>query len=84
LFFSEKLHYFPKKNVFSTEPLGVFMDLLQNLESELELFKAEYAKFGRGNKTAGTRARKHLQNIKKISQELRNSIQCSKLQEEKE
>ncbi|MDR1831089.1 MAG: hypothetical protein LBQ76_10005 [Candidatus Fibromonas sp.] len=57
------------------------MDLLQNLESELELFKAEYAKFGRGNKTAGTRGRKHLQNIKKMAQELRNSIQCSKKEE---
>jgi len=73
--------YFLKKNVFSTEPLGVFMDLLQNLENELELLKAEYAKFERGNKTAGTRARKHLQNIKKMSQDLRNSIQCSKKEE---
>ena len=73
----------PKKNVFFTEPLGVFMDLLQNLEGELEQFRAEYAKFGRGNKTAGTRARKHLQNIKKMAQELRNSIQCSKKEEEK-
>ncbi|MCL2207464.1 MAG: hypothetical protein FWB90_05125 [Fibromonadales bacterium] len=59
------------------------MDLLQNLESELELFRAEYAKFGRGNKAAGTRARKHLQNIKKTAQELRNSIQGSKKDEEK-
>ncbi len=57
------------------------MDLLQNLENELELLKAEYAKFERGNKTAGTRARKHLQNIKKMSQDLRNSIQCSKKEE---
>jgi len=57
------------------------MDLLRDLESELELFKAEYTKFGRGNKTAGTRARKHLQNIKKMAQELRNSIQCSKKEE---
>jgi hypothetical protein len=59
------------------------MDLLQNLESELESFKAEYAKFGRGNKVAGTRARKHLQNIKKVAQDLRNSIQGSKKDEEK-
>ena len=54
------------------------MDLLQNLESVLELFKADYAKFERGNKTAGTRARKHLQNIKKTAQELRNTIQSVK------
>jgi len=57
------------------------MDLLQNLESELEMFRAEYAKFERGNKTAGTRARKHLQNIKKTAQELRNTIQYSKKEE---
>ncbi len=57
------------------------MDLLQSLESELESFKAEYAKFGRGNKAAGTRSRKHLQNIKKMAQDLRNSIQCSKKEE---
>jgi len=57
------------------------MDMLQSLENELELFKAEYAKFERGNKTAGTRARKHLQNLKKTAQELRNTIQCSKKEE---
>ena len=58
------------------------MDWLQSLESEVELFKAEYAKFGRGIKIAGTRARKHLQNVKKAAQELRNSIQDSKKEEE--
>jgi hypothetical protein len=58
------------------------MDLLQSLESEMELFKAEYAKFERGTKIAGTRARKHLQNVKKAAQELRNLIQGSKKEEE--
>ncbi|MDR2732911.1 MAG: hypothetical protein LBB36_06805 [Fibromonadaceae bacterium] len=58
------------------------MDLLQNLDNEYELFKVEYAKFGRGNKIAGTRARKHLQNIKKAAQELRNQIQGTKKEEE--
>ena len=57
------------------------MDWLQNLESELEMFKAEYAKFRRGNKIAGTRARKYLQNIKKAAQELRNEISISKKEE---
>jgi len=57
------------------------MDWLENLENEVELFKAEYIKFGRGNKIAGTRARKHLQNIKKAAQELRNLIQGSKKEE---
>ena len=40
---------------------------LQKLVDQLEVLKAEYEKFERGNKSAGTRARKSLQNIKKIS-----------------
>jgi hypothetical protein len=51
---------------------------LNNLLAEVELLKVEYEKFERGNKSAGTRARKHLQNIKKISQELRSEIQEKK------
>ncbi|MDR2999789.1 MAG: hypothetical protein LBU89_00875 [Fibromonadaceae bacterium] len=58
------------------------MDILQNLENELELFKDDFAKFERGNKTAGIRARKHLQNIKRAAQELRNVIQSVKKEEE--
>ncbi len=74
--------YSSKKNVFFEYLLEYFMDWLQNLESEMELFKAEYAKFGKGTRIAGTRARKHLQNIKKAAQELRNLIQGSKKEEE--
>jgi hypothetical protein len=66
---------------FLNDLLEYFMDWLQSLESEMELFKAEYAKFGRGTKIAGTRARKHLQNIKKAAQELRSLIQGSKKEE---
>ena len=51
---------------------------LQKLLDELEVLKAEYEKFERGNKSAGTRARKSLQNIKKISQEIRIQIQETK------
>lgn len=51
------------------------MNLIQSLEQELENFKLEYEKFERGNKSAGTRARKILQNIKRISQDLRVLIQ---------
>ncbi|MDR0518018.1 MAG: hypothetical protein LBH25_13345 [Fibromonadaceae bacterium] len=57
------------------------MDLMQNLETEVEQFKIEFAKFERGNKAAGTRARKHLQNVKKVAQDLRNSIQGKKEEE---
>ena len=54
---------------------------LQSLLNEIELLKVEYEKFERGNKSAGTRARKHLQVIKKIAQEIRQQIQTVKTAE---
>jgi hypothetical protein len=54
---------------------------LQPLFDEIEVLKAEYEKFERGNKSAGTRSRKSLQNIKKIAQEIRIKIQEKKTQE---
>jgi len=57
------------------------MNLVQTLEQQLEAFKREYEKFERGNKSAGTRARKALQDIKRTCQELRVSIQGSKKEE---
>jgi hypothetical protein len=55
---------------------------LQKLMDEIELLKAEYEKFERGNKSAGTRARKCLQNVKKICQEIRIQIQDAKKKED--
>ncbi len=46
--------------------------LVDSLEEDMEKF---YAK---GNKTAGTRARKTLQDLKKLSQEIRIDIQENK------
>jgi hypothetical protein len=54
---------------------------LQKLFDEIEVLKAEYDKFERGNKSAGTRARKSLQNVKKICQEIRIEIQDAKKKE---
>ncbi|HSQ41324.1 MAG TPA: hypothetical protein VLM37_03480 [Fibrobacteraceae bacterium] len=54
------------------------MNLIQSLEQEIESLKREYEKFERGNKSAGTRARKVLQNIKRLCQELRVQIQSVK------
>jgi len=54
---------------------------IQNLLNEVETLKAEYEKFERGNKAAGTRSRKALQNIKKIAQDIRNEIQAKKGEE---
>ena len=52
---------------------------LQLLLDEIEVLKQEYEKFERGNKSAGTRARKCLQNVKKIAQDLRIQIQDAKV-----
>jgi len=54
---------------------------IQNLLSEVETLKSEYEKFERGNKAAGTRSRKALQNIKNIAQDLRKEIQAKKGEE---
>lgn len=57
------------------------MNLIQSLEQELESLKREYEKFERGNKSAGTRARKVLQNIKRLCQDIRVHIQDEKKDE---
>jgi hypothetical protein len=54
---------------------------LQKLLDEIENLKVELEKFERGNKSAGTRARKSLQTIKKICQEIRVQIQDVKKKE---
>ena len=51
---------------------------LQKLFEEIEALKVEMEKFERGNSSAGTRARKVLQNIKKACQEIREEIQNKK------
>ena len=54
------------------------MDLTK-LMTEIENLKVELEKFERGNKSAGTRARKVCQNIKKAVQEIRIQIQEKKV-----
>jgi len=54
------------------------MSHIQALENEISNLKEEFEKFERGNKSAGTRARKVLQNIKRISQDIRIQIQAAK------
>lgn len=44
-------------------------NVMTELEEDLEKF------YEKGNKAAGTRARKQLQNLKKLSQEIRLEIQ---------
>lgn len=52
--------------------------MLTRLETLMEALKTEVAKFEGGNKTAGTRARKILQDIKGASQTARLAIQEKK------
>jgi hypothetical protein len=51
---------------------------LEALLKEVDTLKSEYEKFERGNRAAGTRARKCLQAIKTIAQEMRAKIQEAK------
>ncbi len=78
--FCEKLYLFSKKHLFLE---SLLMSLVNDLDQEVENFKREYEKFERGNKSAGTRARKVLQDIKKTCQEIRVTIQGVKKEEEK-
>lgn len=47
-----------------------------------DILKAEEEKFGNGNKSAGTRMRKALQQIKKVCQEGRKEVQEAKNSED--
>lgn len=52
------------------------IDDVKNLVSELEVDLEKF--YDKGNKAAGTRARKQLQDLKKLSQEIRLEIQDMK------
>lgn len=49
------------------------IDEIKNLTSELEVDLDKF--YNKSNKAAGTRARKQLQDLKKLSQEIRLEIQ---------
>ena len=52
------------------------MNRLEELKQLVESFEEDYTKFQeKGNKTAGTRARKSMQNIKTVAQTVRQEIQ---------
>lgn len=55
------------------------IDDVKNLMSELEVDLQKF--YEKGNKAAGTRARKQLQNLKKLAQEIRLEIQDIKNKE---
>ena len=52
--------------------------LMQDLEKEFLASCNDAERFVLGNKSAGTRVRKYMQNIKKLAQEVRVEIQDQK------
>jgi len=58
--------------------MGTMTGLLDGLQVEVDAAKAEIVKFEGGNKSAGSRVRKAMQNVKGLAQELRVAIQAAK------
>ena len=52
--------------------------LLGTIREEMENAEMEAMKFTTGNKSAGTRVRKHMQNIKTVAQNVRQEVQAMK------
>jgi hypothetical protein len=50
-------------------------ELLDTMQDEMHSAHEEVEKFLSGNKSAGTRARKNMQNIKTVAQTVRQEIQ---------
>ena len=53
-------------------------EMMSNMESEFACAIAENNKFSNGNNSAGTRLRKHMQNIKNLAQGIRLEVQNQK------
>jgi hypothetical protein len=53
-------------------------ELFGTMRSEMENAEVEVIKFSTGNKSAGTRVRKHMQNIKTVAQNVRAEVQAIK------
>jgi hypothetical protein len=53
-------------------------EMMSDMESEFACAIAENNKFSNGNNSAGTRLRKHMQNIKSLAQGIRLEVQNQK------
>jgi cytochrome c556 len=57
------------------------MSRLQELRNLLDTFEKDFVKFyDKGNKSAGTRVRKHMNDLKRKAQEIRKEVQEIKAQ----
>ena len=52
--------------------------LIGTMRQEMENAEMEAMKFNTGNKSAGTRVRKHMQHIKTVAQNVRTEVQTMK------
>ena len=52
--------------------------LMSEMDAEFHNAKIESEKFGNGNNSAGTRLRKHMQNVKTLAQRVRTEVQDQK------
>ncbi|MEL6328487.1 MAG: histone H1 [Planctomycetota bacterium] len=50
------------------------MDLLEQIEQQLNAIKEDYQKGKGGNKAAGTRVRKAMQEVKNLAQQIRQEM----------
>ena len=53
-------------------------NLISTMKQEMEMAENEAMKFNTGNKSAGTRVRKHMQNIKLTAQNVGQEVQSIK------
>ncbi len=53
-------------------------NLMETMKDEMSLALHEADKFSAGNKSAGTRVRKHMQSIKGLAQSVRSNVQETK------
>ena len=53
-------------------------NLMETMKDEVSIAIHEADKFSAGNKSAGTRVRKHMQNIKTVAQNVRQEVQAIK------
>ena len=52
--------------------------LIETMKDEIDSAGLEVGKFSSGNKSAGTRVRKHMQTIKGVAQNVRSEVQYIK------
>ncbi len=61
------------------------MDRFNQLKSMVESFEKDFEKFYvKGNKAAGVRVRKHMQELRQLAQDIRAEVQTLKKDEETE